>query len=53
MKVNTTKYYNLKKIYNIKIIPSFLIIKDSKLISKLDGMSNKILLDKWILEYFN
>lgn len=53
MKINTTKFHDVKKIYNIKIIPSFIIIKDTELVSQLDGISNKITLDKWILNNIN
>lgn len=49
-KINVTKYYKLKKDYNIKIIPSFLYIKNDKVISKIDGMSNTISLNKWIVD---
>lgn len=53
LKINTTKYYMLKKDYNIKVIPSFVILKNKEIISKIDGMSNKITINKWINNYFN
>ena len=52
-KINTTKYYNIKKNFEIKTIPSFALIKNNKIIAKLDGMSNKITLNKWIVEHLN
>lgn len=53
LKINTTKFYKIKKDYEIKVIPSFVIIKNNEIISKLDGMSNKITLNKWIMKYMN
>lgn len=53
LKINTTKYYKMKSNYNIKTIPSFVLIENSKEISRIDGMSNKITLNQWILENIN
>lgn len=52
LKINTTKYYNLKQLYKINAIPSFIYIKDNQIISQLIGFNNQINLDKWISKNF-
>jgi hypothetical protein len=49
-KINVTKYYKLKKYYNVKVIPSLILINNDKLMSKLDGISNKLTINNWIKE---
>lgn len=48
IKVNTTKYPNMKKNFNIVRIPSYLYIKDNIVMSKMEGNIDYISLFKWI-----
>ena len=50
MRINTTKYYSMKEQYNIKKIPSYVLIKNNANIAKLDGMTNQYSLINWINE---
>lgn len=52
IKINTTKYPYLKKKYSINRIPSYAIIKNCSLVSKIDGGINSYSLLKWAKQIY-
>lgn len=53
LKINTTKFREIKRKYSINKIPSFVIINDSNVISKLSGVVDSYTLDKWVNNNLN
>ena len=47
-KVNTTKFNNIKKSYNVTKIPSYLLIKDNNVVSSINGNVDYYTLSKWL-----
>ncbi len=50
IKINTTKYNTVKKMYNIKRIPTYIYIENKEIKSKIDGYINQYTLTKWLKE---
>ena len=50
VRINTTKYPGLKKNFEVTRIPSYLFIKDGKVIKRLNGNVDLMTLTKWINE---
>ncbi len=48
IKVNTTKFYDMKKKYTLNRVPSYLLVKDEKEISRFSGGINLKFLDEWL-----
>lgn len=48
VKINTTKYPNLKTIYNINKIPSYILISNDNVVGRLDGYIDSHSLLRWI-----
>ena len=48
LKINTTKYPNLKTIYNINKIPSYILITNDEIVGKIDGYVDSFSLLRWI-----
>ena len=51
LKINTTKYRISKDKYQIHKIPTFIIINDNKIISRMDGYKDRISLSNWVKKY--
>ena len=51
LKINTTKYRISKDKYQIHKIPTFIIIIDNKIISRMDGYKDRISLSNWVKKY--
>lgn len=49
-KVNTTKYANMKKDFQVSKIPSYLLIQNQQVVSRKDGNFDYISLKKWLNE---
>ena len=49
-KVNTTKYANMKKEYQITKMPSYLLIENQKVIGRKEGNLDYFTLKKWLSE---
>ncbi|MDE7263153.1 MAG: thioredoxin family protein [Anaeroplasmataceae bacterium] len=49
-KVNTTKYSQMKKDFNVVKMPSYLLIKNQQVISRKDGNLDYFSLKKWLSE---
>lgn len=50
IRINTTKYYEMKEQFKIKKIPSFVLLKDDNVVSKYDGMTSQYSMINWIKE---
>ncbi len=50
VKVNVSKFYYMKKDYDILKIPTYVLVKDNKMISKFEGGINLVYLKDWIDE---
>lgn len=48
LKINVTKFYNLKTNYKINRIPTFIIFKNSEIKARLDGYINQYSLLEWV-----
>lgn len=48
LKINLTRYQELKRKYNIKGIPEFIIIKNNNIVSRIGGIIDSYSLEKWI-----
>lgn len=48
IKVNTTKYYELKERYNVKKIPTYILVSNDRIISKYSGLINSKSIYEWI-----
>lgn len=51
LRINISKYYNLKKKYLIKKIPTFILLNGNNVISRLDGYIDQYSLLKWIKNF--
>lgn len=51
IKINTTKFYDLKKRYDINRIPSYLLVSNGKEISRYSGGINLKFLEEWLRKY--
>lgn len=51
LRVNTTKFHNMKHKYNISKIPSFILVNDGNIISKYDGILNSKSIEDWIRKF--
>ncbi|MGM9969341.1 MAG: thioredoxin family protein [Anaeroplasma sp.] len=47
-KINTTKYPNLKQKYNVHKIPTFILLNDNRIVSRVDGYKDGYSLSKWV-----
>ena len=52
IKINITKYINLKTKYKIKVIPTYLLLNKNNIISKCEGAQNRIALTGWVNQYY-
>ncbi len=50
IRINTTKYYEMKEQFKINKIPSFVLLKDDNVVSKYDGMTSQYSMINWIKE---
>ncbi|MBO5712050.1 MAG: thioredoxin family protein [Acholeplasmatales bacterium] len=48
MKVNTTKHYDMKEEFEVKKIPSFVLVKNNEIISRIDGTTSQYTMINWI-----
>lgn len=48
IKINTSKFHNMKEYYQIKKIPTFILFKNNNLISRVDGYTDQYSLCKWV-----
>lgn len=53
VKINTTKYPVLKKQFSIHTIPAYVILHNSKILSKSYGSQNKVVLLSWVKQYYS
>jgi len=51
VKINTTKYPTLKANYNIKKIPSYILIINDNIVGRLDGYVDSYSLHRWVKRY--
>lgn len=51
LKINITKFPELKRRYSVTKLPEFIIIKDSNVISKISGVIDSYSLEKWVNKY--
>lgn len=51
VKINVTKYHILKERYLIKKIPTFIILKNNNIISRLDGYTDQYSLSRWVYNF--
>ena len=51
IKINVSKYQLLKQKYSVKKIPSFIILKDNNVVSRLDGYTDQYSLARWVSNF--
>lgn len=51
VKINVTKYPTLKERYIVKKIPTFIILKNNNIISRLDGYTDQYSLARWVSNF--
>lgn|GEM_PF-2496106 len=51
LRINTSKYHILKEKFTIKKIPTFILLNDDNIVSRVDGYTDQYSLCKWIKNY--
>lgn len=53
VKINITKYNEIKRLYNVTKIPTYLLIKNNEVLSGINGNVDYNTLNKWLKENIN